>query len=153
MPIHVFVGFDVNNVTPNFTKLNNEFKHVFAEIISRYSILIELIGYNGSSSYWGDSHNRWIVTNYGCFTIEHKIPVFQNDNKVCVDQDINYHSIYAEGLNDHNPSRLPKRSRDVKIQRINAIMEDVLKRPNDYKYSKNGEITSSNKIQNRLLVS
>lgn len=152
MPIHVFVGFDLSTVTQNFSKLNKELLRSLSEIIRNTKIVIELVAYQGSSSFWDDSHNRWIVTNYGHITVDHKISIFQKDNKACVDQDINYHSLYSMGLNDHNPSKLPKRSRDVKIQRIKAIMKDVLTRPEDYKYSINGEISSSDKIQNRLLV-
>ncbi len=153
MPIHVFVGFYLDTEKQNFSKINKEFRRVFSEIIDNTNILIELVAYQGSSSFWEDSHNRWIVTNYGYFTFDHKISVFQKDNKACVDQDINYHSLYAMGLSDHNPSKLPKRSRDVKIQRIKSILDDVLKRPNDYKYSINGDIDTPNRIRNRLLVS
>lgn len=153
MPIHVFVGFDLNTVMPNFTKLNNEFSKSFAEIMSNYNIMIELVAYTGSSSFWDDSHNRWIITNYGCITMDHKISVFQKDNKANVDQDINYHSLFAMKLNEHNPAKLPKRNRDIKIMRVKAIMEDVLKRPEDYKYSRNGVISTPKGIQNRLLVS
>jgi hypothetical protein len=153
MPIHVFVGFDLDAEKQNFSKINKEFRRSFSDIIDNSNIIIELVAYQTSSSFWEDSHNRWIVTNYGCFTFDHKISIFQKDNKACVDQDINYHSLYAMGIKDHNPAKLPKRSRDVKIQRIKSIFVDVLKRPNDYKYSINGEIDTPNKIQNRLLVS
>jgi hypothetical protein len=151
MPIHVFIGFDIKVLKQNFTKLSKGIKTTLSSMSN--NLKVELVAYQGSSSFWDDSHNRWIVTNYGCFTMDHKISVFQKDNKVSVDQDINYHSLYAMNLDKHNPAKLPQRSREIKIMRIKAIMKDVLTRPNDYKYSINGEIDNPNRIQNRLLVS
>ena len=153
MPVHVFVGFDLCAVKQNFTKINKEILNSFSEILEKYHIIIELVAYQGSSSFWDDSHNRWIVSNYGCMSLDHKIAIFQSGNKICVDQDINYHSLYSIGISEHNLAKLPKTSREVKIRRIKAILKDVVNRHEDYKYSINGKISNLSNIQNRMLVS
>lgn len=148
-PIDLFIGFDLDQVS-NFSKLSKRLESEFGSLKQNYNIRIELVGYKEGSSFWSDSHNRWIITNYGHFTLEHKVSAFRG-GVANIDQDIEYHSLYANGLNSTNIAKLPYTSRKNKLRRVSIIVNKLPQRTGDYKYSYAGSMDVENTIKSRIL--
>lgn len=148
-PIDLFIGFDLKPDI-NFSKLTKRIEAEFDTLKQKYNIRIELVGYKESSGFWSDSHNRWIITNYGYFTLEHKVSAFRG-GVANIDQDIEYHSLYANGLYSTNMAKLPYTSRKNKLRRISVIVNKLPQRTGDYKYSYAGSMDVENTIKSRIL--
>lgn len=147
-PIEVLLGFEGKDV--NISKLNKEFESKLSGIIKKYKLVIELIGYDGRSSYWDFSHNRWMATNYATITTEHKFAAFRR-NIASVDQDIFYKPFYSEGLKSNNKSKHPITAHYNKIQRMADNIGDITKNADKYKYSVGFRVDAKKEIRNRIL--
>lgn len=147
-PIEVLLGFEGKKV--NISKLNKELTDKLSDIVEKYKLVIELIGYDGRSSYWDFSHNRWMATNYATITLEHKFAAFRG-NIAVVDQDVFYKPFYAEGLKSNNRSKHPITAHYNKIIRMADNIKDMTKNEDYYKYSIGFQVDVEKKVRNRIL--
>ena len=107
--------------------------------IRPYPVIIEIVHMKSHScTHYDKTHNRRLISNYSVMRVDHKIKAFDGNKSLC-DQNIDFHTIYSDGIN--NNSDCPEKTHRKTIKDITLILNHGKKNPDGgyYAYAINGK--------------
>lgn len=158
----VSVLFDISTVVnsgknkriaPTFQDLAVKIEQIRQSINRSYKFHIELISVQNGCSFYSETHDRFIVTNYSITEATHKLKAFNNKGEVIDNQKLYFNYAYSRGITQNDKSSAPAKTQDRILSSIKQLLSDT----NNYSkvlYALDGVVQTydSGVLQNRLLV-
>lgn len=162
---HILLVFDASTLSKS--PLNNNsnanesytpFKRISTQINSlkkrlnrTYNIVIETVSIDHNCSYYSDTHNRRILSNYFIIRAEHSLKAFR-DSKSLYSQSLFLDWVASKGIVRSRKSDVPAKALNKCLKGIKNAINQLKKSKEPPSFSQNGNSNISiQEIKNRLL--
>lgn len=124
---HILIIYDITaNPNPDIIEsIASEILREIKPIRQQLDLRLEIVGAKNDVT-----HNRWIATNYGIFSADHKLAAFDKGSfdkgsYACADQSIVYKGLFSEGLTTDDESDFPINTQNLFLKRIKKLIDDA----------------------------